>query len=89
MDPPQAFCPNLECPARGQTGKGNSGIHSRKERRDMCRQCHKTFAATKGTVGYRLRTATEEVRIVLTLLAHGCPPQAIVAAYGVDERTVG
>jgi transposase-like protein len=55
----------------------------------MCRQCHKTFAATKGTVGYRLRTATEEVRIVLTLLAHGCPPQAIVAAYGVDERTVG
>jgi transposase-like protein len=88
VDPAQAFCPNLECPARGQTGKGNIGIHSRKERRFMCRQCHKTFAATKGTVWYRLRTATAEVRIVLTLLAHGCPPQAIVAAYGVDERTV-
>ena len=26
--------------------------------------------------------------IVLTLLGHGCPPQAIVAAYGLDERTV-
>ncbi len=25
---------------------------------------------------------------VLTLLVHGCPPQAIVAAFGVDERTV-
>jgi transposase-like protein len=28
------------------------------------------------------------VLIVLTLLAHGCPLQAIVAAYGFDERTV-
>ena len=25
---------------------------------------------------------------VVTLLAHGCPPQAIVAAFGWDERTV-
>jgi len=26
--------------------------------------------------------------IVVTLLAHGCPMQAIVAAFGLDERTV-
>ena len=26
--------------------------------------------------------------IVVTLLAHGCPVQAIVAAFGLDERTV-
>ena len=26
--------------------------------------------------------------IVVTLLAYGCPPQAIVAAFGLDERTV-
>jgi hypothetical protein len=25
---------------------------------------------------------------VVTLLAHGCPVQAIVAAFGFDERTV-
>jgi hypothetical protein len=25
---------------------------------------------------------------VVTLLAHGCPPQAIVAAFGFDERTI-
>ena len=25
---------------------------------------------------------------VLILLAHGCPPRAIVAAFGLDERTV-
>ena len=88
MDPTQVFCPNLECPARGQTGKGNIGIHSRKEGRFRCRQCRKTFAATTGTVWYRLRTAAAEVRVVITLLAHGCPLQAIVAAYGLDERTV-
>ena len=26
--------------------------------------------------------------LVLTLLSHGCPTQAIVAAFGLDERTV-
>jgi len=88
VDPTQAFCPNPECPARGQIGKGNIGIHSRKERRFLCRQCPKTFAETKGTVWYRLRTAAEVVRVVVTLVAHGCPLQAIVAAYGVEERTV-
>jgi transposase-like protein len=28
------------------------------------------------------------VTLVLTLLSYGCPPQAIVAAFGLDERTV-
>jgi hypothetical protein len=35
-----------------------------------------------------LRTSTEVVVIVVTLLAFGCPVQAIVQAYGLDERTV-
>ncbi len=35
-----------------------------------------------------LRTSTEVVVIVVTLLAYGCPVQAIVHAYGLDERTV-
>jgi hypothetical protein len=30
----------------------------------------------------------ETVTWVLTLLCHGCPLQAIVAAFGFDERTV-
>jgi transposase-like protein/IS1 family transposase len=82
------FCPNLACPARGQTGQGNIGIHSRKDKRCLCSACHKTFRATQGTAFYRLRTAAETVPLVVTLLAHGCPPQAIVAAFGFDERTV-
>jgi transposase-like protein/IS1 family transposase len=88
MDPATTCCPNLACPARGQTGRGNIGIHSRKEKRFICTECDKTFSATKGTVFYRLRTSAETVAIVVTLLAHGCPLQAIVAAFGFDERTV-
>ena len=88
MDPTTVFCPNWTCPARGQHGQGNIGIHSRKDQRFMCTQCHKTFTATTGTAFYRLRTAADTVTLVLTLLAHGCPPQAIVAAFGFDERTV-
>ena len=35
-----------------------------------------------------LRTSREVVIIVVTLLAFGCPVQAVVQAYGLDERTV-
>jgi transposase-like protein len=88
MDPTTVFCPNTRCHARGQTGQGNIGIHSRKEQRFICQACHKTFSARQGTVFYRLRTSAETVVLVVTLLAHGCPVQAIVAAFGFDERTV-
>src|SRR3989441_5360976 len=88
MDPTTTFCPNLACPARGQIGQGNIGIHAQRDPRFMCTQCHKTFSATKGTGFYRLRTAAETVALVMTLLAHGCPVAAIVAAFGFDERTV-
>ena len=54
----------------------------------MCTECHKTFSATKGTAFYRLRTSAETVSLVVTLMAHGCPLQAIVVAFGFDERTV-
>jgi transposase-like protein len=88
MDPTTVFCPNRHCPARGQTGQGNIGIHSQKDQRFICHACQKTFSATTGTALYRLRTAAETVSLVVTLLAHGCPVQAIVAAFGFDERTI-
>jgi transposase-like protein len=88
MDPATTFCPNLACPARGQTGQGNIYIHSCKDQRFMCTACHKTFSARKGTAWYRLRTSAETVSLVVTLMAHGCPLQAIVVAFGYDERTV-
>jgi transposase-like protein len=88
MDPTTTFCPHGNCPARGQTGQGNIGIHSRKAQRCICHACQKTFSATKGTVFYRLRTSAETVVLVVTWLAHGCPVQALVAAFGFDERPV-
>src|SRR5262249_3085815 len=88
MDPTTTFCPNVACSARGQTGQGNIGIHSCKDKRFICTECHKTFSATKGTAFYRLRTSAETVSLVVTLLAHGCPLQAIVGGLGYDERTV-
>lgn len=88
MDPRTVFCPNSGCPARGQRGHGNIGVHSHKEHRYICHVCHQTFAETKGTVFYRLQTDAVEVTRVVTLLAYGCPLQAIVVAFGLDERTV-
>jgi len=37
---------------------------------------------------YGLRTAEQTAEQVVTLLAYGCPCQAIVAAFGLDERIV-
>ena len=88
MDPTTTCCPHVACPARGQTGRGTIGIHSRKNKRFLCTECHKTCSATQGTAFYRLRTAAETVALVVTLRAHGCPVQAMVAAFGCDERTV-
>jgi transposase-like protein len=88
MNPTTVFCPHGNCHARGQTGQGNIGIHSRKEQRFICHECHKTFSATTGTVFYRLRTSAETVVLIVPLLAHGCPVQALVAAFGFDERTI-
>ena len=88
MNPQEIFCPNIDCPARGQKGRGNIGVHSQKEQRYICDVCDQTFTTTKGTIFYRLRREPKIVMQVITLLAHGCPVQAIVAAYGLDERTV-
>ncbi len=88
MNPQAVFCPNIACPARGQSGKGNIQIHSQQEKRYRCQVCAHTFTATKGTLFYRLRTNAETVLLVIALLAYGCPVQAVVKAFGLDERTV-
>jgi len=88
MNPQEQFCPNMDCPARGQKGKGNIHVHSQKEKRWICEVCQKTFTSSKGTIFYRLRTDPQIVMWVIILMAYGCPVQAIVKAFGLDERTV-
>jgi transposase-like protein len=88
MDPSTQFCPNFYCLNRGTAGAGNIRVHSRQDQRYRCTTCGKTFAATKNTPFYRLHKPPDLMNVVLTLLCYGCPRQAIVAAYGLDERTV-
>lgn len=88
MDSQGVFCPNLACPARGQRDQGNIRVHSQHERRYRCRVCGHTFAASRGMAFYRLHRSIPLFVQVVTLLAYGCPPAAIVAAFGLDERTV-
>src|SRR5215207_554455 len=88
MDPQKRFCHNERCWAYGRAGEGHIVIHSQKEQRYRCKRCSKTFSATKGTALYRMHKPHALVATVVTLLAYGCPPQAIVAAFGLDERTI-
>jgi transposase-like protein len=88
MNPHEIFCPNIECPTRGQIGKDNICVHSQKEKRYICTVCDQTFTTTKGTIFFRLRTEPKTVLLVIALLAYGCPIQAIVHGFGFDERTV-
>ena len=83
MRPAVVVCPNSTCGASGRIG-----IHSCTERRYICHACGKTFTETTGTMLYRLKHARWLVVVVMTLLAYGCPSLAIVAAFGLDARTV-
>lgn len=86
LDRHPVLCPTPACP--GNSAAGDIRVHSRTEGRFKCRRCRRTFAATTGTPFYRLHHAAELMVIVVALLAHGCPVQAIVFAYGLHEDTV-
>jgi transposase-like protein len=88
MNPQQVFCPHPDCKSRGIVGAGNIGIKSQKQHRYVCKDCPRSFAQTKGTPLYDLKKPQALFFLVTTLLANGCPPQAIVVALGLDERTV-
>jgi transposase-like protein len=88
MDPRQQWCHNPRCRAYGRLSEDHVVIHSQKERRYQCKRCRRTFTETRDTPFYRMHKPKWLVVAVVTLLAHGCPLQAIVAAFGIDERTL-
>ena len=88
MDASKQFCPNETCSARGQKAQGSIIIHDRKRQRYRCKVCKQTFSARRGTMFEGLRKPMDLIVIVVTLLTYGCPVQAIVQAFGLDERTV-
>lgn len=88
MNPQPTFCPNNDCPSRGIQAQGNIKVHDSLRNRWKCTTCNKTFSGRNGTPFHHLKHNEKTVVLVLTLLAYGCPPQAVVAAFSLDERTV-
>ncbi len=88
MNPQEQVCHNPRCWVYGRADEGHIVIHSQREQRYRCKRCGTTFSATKETALYRIHKPHALVVLVVTLLAYGCPVQAIVAAFGLDERTV-
>jgi transposase-like protein len=84
MNPHEQLCP--KCQASGKDGWIT--IHSQKEKRYRCKGCGATFSERQGTAYVGIKKDVALFTIVVTLLAYGCPPQAIVEAYGLDRRTV-
>jgi|SRR5579871_4820986 len=88
MNPQPLFCPNNACPSRGQQNAGNLRVHDSLRQRWRCRTCKKTFRATQGTLFHAKKYPVATIVLVITLLSWGCPLQAIVAAFQIEERTV-
>jgi hypothetical protein len=69
--------PPLAGYARGQAGKSDIRIHSRKDSAAQAWTAIITFSVTQDTAFYRLWTSAETVSFVVTLMAHGYLLQAI------------
>lgn len=83
MNPQSQVCP--ECGAEGKNG--HIGVHSRQQERYRCKACKRTFSQTRGTALYQLKKPALFV-IAVSLLAYGCPIQALVMTFGLSDKTV-
>ena len=72
----------------GKVGQGNIVIHDSSIWRYRCNICKKTFNKRRGTALEGIRKPDDLFVTVISLLSYGCPTQAIVYTYGIDERTV-
>ena len=87
-------CPNTQCAQCNRMNKGNvSAIatymtQSGKRRMFRCRACSTTFAETRDTVFFDLRTAEEKVMMALKMLLVRVDLAGISFVLGVTEETV-
>ena len=88
MDASREYCLNDACPSRGKVGQGNIIIHDSSRGRYRCNICKKTFNQRRGTALEGIRQPDNLFVTVISLLSHGCPIQAVVYTYEIDERTV-
>ncbi len=88
MHPPALFCRNIECSSSGLRNQGNIRVHDSLKQRCRCLTCRKTFRITDGTLFHGKKHPPETITRIIVLLSLGCPLQAIVKAFEIDERTV-
>src|SRR5919108_4064676 len=87
-------CPNTQCAQYNLMNTGNvSAIatyltQSGKRRLFRCRTCSTTFAETRDTVFFDLRTAEEKVMMALKMLLVRVDLTGISFVLGVTEETV-
>jgi hypothetical protein len=88
MTPPTPCGHHPDGRASGQVGQGTIRVPRQAAPRVRGTTCGQPCAAPTGTPFDRWRTAADLVTRVLTWLSQGGPTQAIVAAVGLEERTV-
>ena len=87
-------CPNAKCPLFKRMDRGNvSAIstymtESGKRRIFRCQRCETTFAETRDTVFFDLRTSEEKVLLALKMLLVRVDLSGISFVLGVHEETV-
>jgi hypothetical protein len=72
----------------GLIGQGNIVIHDSRRGRLKCKICKGTFNKRRGTALEGIRKPEGLFVTVISLISWGCPIQAIVHTYHLDERTV-
>ena len=85
------FCPNKECQHYARVDEANIikfGRSKRGVQRYRCKSCKSTFAATRGTLFYRKRTAVKDILETLALLAEGVRISSLSRAKGFKEDTI-
>ena len=88
LDPSKQVCLNSGCPDYWQVDKGNMYVHSYKERRYGCHTCKGTFAETKGTMFYRLRTPRQEILDAIAQLVERGSIRGVARVKGKKPDTV-
>lgn len=90
---PSRACPHAACrshtrPEARIVGHASYRALSTRRRRWRCKECARTFAATTGTVYWRLRCSKDEFDQVARLAAEGMPKAAIARALGRSRSTI-
>ena len=85
------FCPNEECEDYGQVNKKHIvryGKTAAGVQRYQCRNCGKSFTATKGTLFYRKQRPRKDILETLAMLAEGMRISSISRVKGFKEDTI-